>query len=66
METAGAAGDEGVGVSIGVVACPEHGDDAEALLESADQAMYRAKAGGDAVAVGEPGAPEITVEKTGT
>ena len=38
---------------------------AETLLESADQAMYRAKASGAAVALGEPGAPEITVEKTG-
>ncbi len=65
VETAGAAGDEGVGVSIGVVGCPEHGDTAEMLLESADQAMYRAKASGAAVALGEPGAPEITVEKTG-
>ena len=33
-----------VGVSIGVVACPEHGTDAETLLELADRAMYRAKA----------------------
>ena len=46
-ETAGAAGEEGVGISIGVVSCPEHGDDADSLLESADQAMYRAKAGGE-------------------
>ena len=36
-------------LSIGVVSCPEHGDDAEALLEIADQAMYRAKAGGEPV-----------------
>lgn len=63
-ETAGSAGEEGVGVSIGVVSCPEHGDDADSLLESADQAMYRAKAGGDAVAVGEPKEPEIKAEKT--
>ena len=63
-ETAGAAGDDGVGISIGVVSCPEHGDEADSLLESADQAMYRAKAGGDSVAVGEAKAPEITAEKT--
>lgn len=63
-ETAGTADDAGVGVSIGVVGCPEHGEDAETLLESADQAMYRAKAGGEAVAVGDPKEPEIKVEKT--
>ncbi len=64
-ETAGAVGEDGgVGISIGVVACPEHGDDADSLLESADQAMYKAKAGGDAVAVGDPREAEIKVEKT--
>ena len=42
-----------VGVSIGVVACPEHGSEAEPLMELADQAMYRAKAAGTSVAVGE-------------
>ena len=63
-ETAGAAGEEGVGVSIGVVACPEHGDDADSLLESADQAMYKAKASGEAVAVGDPREAEIKAEKT--
>ena len=42
-----------VGVSIGVVACPEHGSEAEPLMELADQAMYRAKASGDSVAVAE-------------
>ncbi len=34
----------GLGVSIGVAACPEHGTDPEALLDLVDQAMYRAKA----------------------
>lgn len=63
-ETAGAAGEEGVAVSIGVVACPEHGEDADSLLESADHAMYRAKASGERVALGDPKEPEITVEKT--
>lgn len=53
-----------VGVSIGVVSCPEHGDDTDALLEMADQAMYRAKAGGEKVALGDPDQPElIKVEK---
>jgi diguanylate cyclase (GGDEF)-like protein len=60
-------GDAAVGVSIGVVSCPEHGDDVDALLETADQAMYRAKAGGLKVALGDPENPElIKVEKTST
>ncbi len=43
-----------VGVSIGVVACPEHGTEAAPLMELADQAMYRAKASGTSVALAEP------------
>ena len=43
-----------LGLSIGVAACPEHGTDAEALIEVADRAMYKAKAAGDGVALGEP------------
>ena len=43
-ETAGDDADPGVGASVGVVSCPEHGDDAEALLDAAEEAMYRAKA----------------------
>jgi len=60
-------GDEtAVGVSIGVVSCPEHGDDVDVLMDMADQAMYRAKAGGLKVALGDPENPElIKVEKTG-
>jgi diguanylate cyclase (GGDEF)-like protein len=55
----------GIGISIGVVSCPEHGDDVEALLAVADEAMYRAKAGGLEVALGDPEHPElIKVEKT--
>lgn len=57
--------DSPIGVSIGVVSCPEHGDDVDALLDMADQAMYRAKAGGLKVALGDPENPElIKVEKT--
>jgi len=63
QETAGTDGERGTGVSIGVVSCPEHGTEAATLLDVADQAMYRAKAGGDQVAVGDPG-PELEgVEK---
>jgi diguanylate cyclase (GGDEF)-like protein len=43
-----------VGVSIGVVACPEHASDPERLLELADVAMYAAKAGGERVKIAEP------------
>ena len=46
--------DPGVGASVGVVSAPEHGDDPDALMDAADQAMYRAKAAGDAVVVAEP------------
>jgi diguanylate cyclase (GGDEF)-like protein len=48
-----------VGLSIGVVSCPEHGDDAEALIDRADRAMYKAKAAGEPVAVGEPNGAEV-------
>ena len=48
-----------VGISIGVVSCPEHGEEPEQLMEMADRAMYRAKAGGDSVEVGAPDEPEV-------
>ena len=41
-------------VSIGVAASPEHGDEAEALIDTADRAMYRAKAAGEGIALGDP------------
>ena len=43
-----------IGVSIGVVACPEHSHDPERLLELADGAMYRAKAAGQRVTLADP------------
>ena len=52
-----------VGLSIGVVSCPRHGNDAEALIDAADRAMYRAKAAGDNVAVGEPPPAEEVAEE---
>lgn len=55
VEAAAAAGETPLGVSIGVVGCPEHATDAEALLELADEAMYRAKAAGRRVASAPPG-----------
>lgn len=39
-------------VSAGVVACPEHGTDADELLHKADAAMWRARAVGQPVGVG--------------
>jgi diguanylate cyclase (GGDEF)-like protein len=41
-----------IGVTAGVVACPEHGIDAEGLLHKADEAMWRARAVGQPVGVG--------------
>jgi diguanylate cyclase (GGDEF)-like protein len=41
-----------IAVSVGVAACPEQAEEADALVEAADQAMYRAKANGEPVAVG--------------
>ena len=49
---AGAAGGLRIAVSAGVVACPEHGADAERLLHKADAAMWRARAVGQPVGVG--------------
>jgi diguanylate cyclase (GGDEF)-like protein len=45
-------GDGPVGISVGVAACPDHGEEADALVETADRAMYVAKAAGEMVALG--------------
>jgi diguanylate cyclase (GGDEF)-like protein len=47
-----AAGGLSIAVSAGVVACPEHGADGDRLLQSADEAMWRARAVGQPVGVG--------------
>ena len=39
-------------ISAGVVACPDHGADADTLLHSADEAMWRARSVGQPVGVG--------------
>jgi diguanylate cyclase (GGDEF)-like protein len=49
-------------LSIGVVSCPEHGDEAEPLIDAADRAMYRAKAAGEAFSVGNAGDAEVAEE----
>jgi diguanylate cyclase (GGDEF)-like protein len=66
---AAAAGDEVVPpdeppitLSIGVVSSPEHGEESEGLLELADRAMYRAKAAGEPVAVGDTDDSEVAEE----
>jgi diguanylate cyclase (GGDEF)-like protein len=46
------AGGLRIGISAGVVACPEHGSDADRLLHEADAAMWRARAVGQPVGVG--------------
>ena len=46
------AGGLRISVTAGVVACPDHGADAEELLHKADAAMWRARAVGQPVGVG--------------
>lgn len=46
------AGGLRIGVTAGVVACPDHGTDAERLLRKADEAMWRARAVSQPVGVG--------------
>lgn len=41
-----------IGITAGVVACPEHGENVESLLHKADEAMWRARAVGQPVGVG--------------
>ena len=66
-EEVAAPGDPSVTVSIGVAASPEHGDDAEALIDTADRAMYRAKAAGEGIALGDPpGTQGVTAEEATT
>lgn len=59
-ESAGAGESPGADVAIGVVSCPAHGTETDALLAAADQAMYTAKAAGDGVAVAVAPEPEVT------
>jgi diguanylate cyclase (GGDEF)-like protein len=46
------AGGLRIGISAGVVACPEHGNEADRLLHKADEAMWRARAVSQPVGVG--------------
>jgi diguanylate cyclase (GGDEF)-like protein len=42
-----------LGVSIGVVSCPQHATEADELLQAGDAAMWAAKAAGERVALGD-------------
>ena len=44
-----------ISVAIGIASCPEHGDRADALLGSAEEAAWEAQAGGQAVMVARAG-----------
>ena len=46
------AGGLRIAISAGVVGCPEHGADADQLLQKADAALWRARAVGQPVGVG--------------
>jgi diguanylate cyclase (GGDEF)-like protein len=52
------AGGLRIGISAGVVACPEHATDADGLLRKADEAMWRARAVGQPIGVGALTVPE--------
>jgi diguanylate cyclase (GGDEF)-like protein len=66
-EEVAAPGDPRVTVSIGVASSPEHGDEAESLIDSADRAMYRAKAAGEGIALGDPpGTQGVAAEEATT
>jgi diguanylate cyclase (GGDEF)-like protein len=66
-EEVASPGDPPVAMSIGVAASPEHGDDADSLLDTADRAMYRAKAAGEGIALGDPpGTQGVTAEEATT
>jgi diguanylate cyclase (GGDEF)-like protein len=47
-----AAGGLPIEISAGVVACPDHGSEADSLLHNADEAMWRARSVGQPVGVG--------------
>lgn len=40
-----------VAISVGVASCPRHGDDAERLIDAAEQASYAARAAGSGVEI---------------
>jgi diguanylate cyclase (GGDEF)-like protein len=57
------AGGLRIGLSAGVVACPEHGVTADELLHRADEAMWRARAVGQPVGVGAFDRPQVVQDR---
>ncbi|HYP54829.1 MAG TPA: diguanylate cyclase [Solirubrobacterales bacterium] len=57
------AGGLRIGISAGVVACPQHGTEADGLLRKADEAMWRARAVGQPVGVGAFDRPEVVQDR---
>lgn len=57
------AGGLRIGISAGVVACPEHGTGADELLHKADEAMWRARAVGQPVGMGALGRPQVVQDR---
>jgi diguanylate cyclase (GGDEF)-like protein len=57
------AGGLRIGISAGVVACPEHGTGADELLHKADEAMWRARAVGQPVGVGAFDRPQVVQDR---
>lgn len=57
------AGGLRIGISAGVVACPEHGVEADQLLHKADEAMWRARAVGQPVGVGALDRPQAVQDR---
>ena len=53
IEAVHGPGGQTLGVTVGVVSCPQHSTDPDDLIGLADAAMYRAKAAGEHVAIGE-------------
>jgi diguanylate cyclase (GGDEF)-like protein len=51
-------GGQALAVTVGVVSCPQHSTDPENLLALADAAMFRAKAAGERVGIGDEPAAE--------
>lgn len=57
------AGGLRIGISAGVVACPQHGGGAAELLHKADEAMWRARAVGQPVGVGAFDRPQVVQDR---
>jgi diguanylate cyclase (GGDEF)-like protein len=57
IEVVQGPGGQTLAVTVGVVSCPQHSTSAEDLMALADAAMYRAKAAGERVGVGEEAGP---------